>query len=348
MPPCSVGCITERLLLRLPPPPLNGAHGPQLPTMQSTGQACVSQSASSLRMGQLPPCRASCVLSRKRLCRPPPQVLVQVLHELQSPTVQCTGQWRTKQGCFCRRSGQARPPHFALRTGARLRHCTPLPHVLLHACHLPHAAMRQFIGHSDVLHICACRTFGHFLPPPDAQVKIVRPRKREPLPQEREQVLHSPHDPTLQSTLHTLGAHESDSSVTGHTMPPLLACATIERVRHLMPPPQVTTTPCRVHLPHAPHWLTAQCTGHGPASQRCVYVSCGHATPPRAASRYTKRLRVAEPCVPHVSEHAPQAPHWPTMQSTGHSILPHARTSRLAPHGFPCTSADCSTVRLRI
>ena len=98
-----------------------------------------------------------------------------------------------------------------------------MPHEVLQACHEPHAAMRQLLGHGTVLRICASCTLGHFLPPPDAQVKIARTRKREPVPQDREQVLHEPHDPTMQSILHSFDAHESDSSVTGQTMPPLLA-----------------------------------------------------------------------------------------------------------------------------
>jgi hypothetical protein len=98
------------------------------------GHASTSHASSSCKIaGQgTPPSLCSRVISRERAVTPGPQVALQAVQPVQSPSSQSTGQAMVLQSWVSVVAGQASPPCFGSVT-VRIRDCVPPPQEALQA-----------------------------------------------------------------------------------------------------------------------------------------------------------------------------------------------------------------------
>ena len=122
-PPCIACLITERERIVMPVPHdlVQVVNAEKLETRQCVGQCSPLQTCVCDAGGHaLPPCWAA-VTWRLRVCEPPSQVLVHVVHASNSPYWQSTGQCPVLQGADSESAGQSSPPcAFGVTT---LREC---------------------------------------------------------------------------------------------------------------------------------------------------------------------------------------------------------------------------------
>jgi len=149
LPPKRACWVTVRVACCVPPPQLfeQAPKGPQSPTLQSTGHACVLQGCSLDSSGHaLPPKRACWVTVRVACCVPPPQLFEQAPKGPQSPTLQSTGHACVLQGCSLDSSGHALPPKRACWVTVRVACCVPPPQLFEQAPKGPQSLTLQSTG----------------------------------------------------------------------------------------------------------------------------------------------------------------------------------------------------------
>jgi hypothetical protein len=166
--------------------------------------AWVLQALVSLSGGQArPPFIGCCVTMRVRICVPPPQALLHMLHSVQALTSQFTGiaHGSVLHGRVSRSAGQAMPPFIGCCVTVRVRTCIPPPHVRLHMPHSLQALTWQSTGiaHGCVLQARVSLSGGQARPPLVGGCVTVRVRICVPPPQALLHMLHSVHGLTWQS-----------------------------------------------------------------------------------------------------------------------------------------------------
>jgi hypothetical protein len=149
-----------------------------------------------------------------------------------------------------------------------------------------------------------------------------RARLLMPVPHETEHVFQFVHADTTQFMGHAASAHDrSSTSDDGQASPPNVAAVVMERACDWTPVPQLL-----LHLVHADHCETVQCTGHTTGSHILTFPKTGQTMPPCCIGVAMIRLRLCAP-IPHVTVHALHSSHSDTTQSTGQGESEHERSS---------------------
>lgn len=281
------GCTVTLRTRRCVPPPQVCVHVPNLlsldvscrrrpwphsPTTQFSGQFDVPQDCSSYcEVQATPPYEGATVISRVRLCMPPPQVTEQTLKEVHGASWQSTGHGLSPHVCSSVRFGQELPPCAGMMLTERERLCEPLPHVLVHADQVENADVWQWIGHGPSLHDPDSLKAPQTTPPWAAGFTTERVRVRVPSPHVLEHALHNEKAEVMQFTGQELSLHDCSSDKLGQIAPLCKGWFVTDRVRVCSPPPHDI-----VQVLHCEKALTSQSTGHGPRLHIVVSARCGH------------------------------------------------------------------------
>lgn len=259
-PPQRCGAITERYLLRVPPPHalLHGSQDPQLDTSQSAsilpstghgGQVSVLHGRSSfIAPHATPPSEGTTTTARLRTCLPPPQYTVQAPQSDQLVSAQSTGHGWTLHDCDAASAGHAAPPQATAVSTVRVRDWLPEPHEAsqeLHSCQLDtvHATGQHSVpqARSDV-------SSGHAVPLCAAGCSTVRSRCCVPPPHCAPQTCQLLHSDTTHGTGQLCSLQAITLDRAGQIVPPCCGSTSMVRLRCALPPPHVLS-----QLPNADH-----------------------------------------------------------------------------------------------
>jgi len=160
------------------------------------------EKASSSGQGA-PWCCAGVTIVRVTALVPPPHVLLQ-FPNVQSDTLQLTGQGCLPHGCSWCKAGHSAPPPDAGVTIVRWEVWTPwLPHVSEQLVHSDHPETRQLTTQTGPTQARLSVRAGHALPPKSTLTVTCRVRVCTPMaPQLAEHAPQAPHEETWQFTGH--------------------------------------------------------------------------------------------------------------------------------------------------
>jgi len=156
------------------------------------------------------------VCARLRFCEPVPHDLVHVDQAPKPSVTQSVAHAAVLHARVSAECGHATPPSVG-STVARLRHCEPVPH--------------------DLVHVDQASKAGHALPPLSGRRDTTRTRPCSPPPHEAEQRLHWPQLDVAQSVLQACGLQKVCCLSDGQ-LPKVFLGEVTTRVRVFVPTPQ--------------------------------------------------------------------------------------------------------------
>lgn len=194
--PPLLACVVierERLCAPVPHVLVHEVHADQADVAQCTGhepRLHCSVSTSGPHAG--PPCAASVMTLRARVCVPAAHVALQSLHGEKAEATQGTAQGAVLHVFVDERPGQAIPPCAASRATARVLVCTPPPQLTVHPDHALQVVTMQSTAHGAMPHALVSIRKGQLVPPLAGAMVTERERVCVPPPHV---FVHDDHSP---------------------------------------------------------------------------------------------------------------------------------------------------------